>query len=225
VPKTPDHLISVSFFAILSPDQRASLAAAAIPRTFGPGEFLFHEGEPCQGLYVLTSGAVKIIKTTPSGRQILLGIEAAPSTVAEVPVFDGGAYPATVQAIEETQVLLILKRDFTELCHRSPGLALKFLEVFGRRLRQLVGLVELVTFGSVRQRLARMLLEFAEGARMEAFALPATHEELASRLGTVREVVTRNLSRFQAEGFVRVQRREIEVLDRQGLEAEANTEL
>jgi CRP/FNR family transcriptional regulator len=92
-------------------------------------------------------------------------------------------------------------------------------------LRQLVSVVERVTFGSIRQRLARTLLDFAASARSSTFALPVTHEEMAQRLGTVREVVSRNLSRFQAEGFLRVQRREIEILDRAALEREAETEL
>jgi len=222
---TPEPLLPVPLFALLSPEERAALLASAISRRFAAGEFLFHEGEPCQGLYVLVEGSVKIVKSTPSGRQILLAVEHAPSTVAEVPLFDGGAYPATVQAVEPARTLLILKKDFYALCHRSPDVALKFLAVVGKRLRHLVSLVESVTFGSVRQRLARILLEFAEQAGAEVFALPATHEELAMRLGTVREVVTRNLSRFQAEGLIRIQRRELKIVNKEGLESEANTEL
>jgi len=93
----------------------------------------------------------------------------------------------------------------------------------GRRLRTLVAVVESVTFGSVRQRLARTLLDFGQQAAGNAFPLP-THQELASRLGTAREVVSRNLSRFQAEGLVRIEKRQVELLDRQGLEGEAEME-
>ena len=75
------------------------------------------------------------------------------------------------------------------------------------------------------QRLARALLDFGQQARANSFPLPVTHEELAFRLGTVREVVSRNLSRFQAEGLLRIQRREIQLLDRAGLQREAETEL
>jgi CRP/FNR family transcriptional regulator len=102
---------------------------------------------------------------------------------------------------------------------------LKVLAVVGKRLRTLVQLIETVTFGSVRQRLARVLLEAAKtdvaGAPKE---IPLTHEELAARLGTVREVVSRNLARFQAEGMVKVVKRQIVIADIDALRAEADTE-
>jgi CRP/FNR family transcriptional regulator len=218
-------LAAMHLFEPLPPAERDALAAAAHRQSFAAGEDLFQEGAPCRGIYIVASGAVKIVKTTPAGRQVMLALQEAPSTVAEVPVFDGGPYPATVTAVQPTQVFVILKEDFLACCRRNPGLALRFLEVFGRRLRQLVNLVELITFGSVRQRLATALLEFSEAAGRASFALPETQEELASRLGTVREVVSRNLGRFQGEGLIRIQRREIEILDAAGLRTEAETEI
>jgi len=99
------------------------------------------------------------------------------------------------------------------------------LAVIGRRLRHLVAIVESVTFGSVRQRLARALLEFRDQAGSDLFSMPVTHQELAQRLGTVREVVSRNLGRFQSEGVLRLAGRELQLLDRAALEREAETEL
>jgi CRP-like cAMP-binding protein len=216
---------SIDLFAILPPRDLESIATVARERTFEPGEDLFQEGQPCRGIHIVASGAVKIVKTTPAGRQVMLAIQTAPSTVAEVPVFDGGTYPATVTAVKPTVALTILKEDFIAACRRNPDLTLKFLQVFGRRLRHLVNLVETITFGSVRQRLAQTLLDFTGPSGKQTFSLPETQEQLASRLGTVREVISRNLSRFQSEGLIRVQRREIEILDRGGLQAEAETEI
>jgi CRP/FNR family transcriptional regulator len=102
---------------------------------------------------------------------------------------------------------------------------MKMLRVMGKRLRQLVMLVQAVTFGSVRQRLARQLLDWRAEAGGDDFALPSSHEELAMRLGTVREVVSRNLSRFQAEGFLEIERRRVRILDADGLRSEAESEL
>jgi CRP/FNR family transcriptional regulator len=215
----------IDLFAVLPPEERELLAQVARPRHFGPGEILFDEGARCEGIWIVAQGQVKILKTTPGGRQVVLAIQPSPATVAEVPVFDGGPYPATVTAIDDVEAMIILKKDFLAACRRNPDLTLKFLEVFGRRLRQLVVLVERVTFGSVRQRLASTLLEFAAEAGAPAFTLPETQEELAARLGTVREVVSRNLSRFQGESLLRMQRREIEILDAEGLRAEADMEI
>lgn len=218
-------LAQVPLFGGLNRQELEELAAVARERSYRAGEDLFLEGAPCAGMYVLVRGVVQIVKASPAGREIMLAVESAPSTVAEIPLFDGDPYPATVRAVKDSVTLLILKEDFQALCRRHPDLLLKILAVVGRRLRRLVSVVEDVTFGSVRQRLARVLLEFSDEASGADFLLPATHEELAARLGTVREVISRNLGRFQAEGLIRVERREISLLNRQGLESEAETEL
>lgn len=215
----------IDVFEGLSEAELDSLTGCSIVRTYRAGEDLFLEGEPCSGIHVLTEGTVKIVKTTPSGRQLVLAVQPAPATVAEVPVFDGGPYPATVTALTAVKAHILLRDDFRAFCKRNPELALRFLEVFGFRLRQLVGLVERITFGSVRQRLAQSLLDFAGGRTGSTFMLPETHEQIAARLGTVREVVSRNLSRFQTEGLIRLDRREVLLLDPQGLQAEADTEM
>ena len=219
-----EALAHTSLFADLTAAETAALAGRAIERRFAPGEVLFHEGEDCPGLFVLGQGSVKIFKTSPSGREVMLTVESAPSSVAEVPLFDDGPLPATVSAIDHVVAYLIHKQDFRQVCRQHPDVPLKVLAMIGRRLRTLVGIVESVTFGSVRQRLARTLLDFSEQAGRESFPLPVTHQELALRLGTVREVVSRNLGRFQAEGLIRIEHRQITLLDKEGLAREAETE-
>jgi CRP/FNR family transcriptional regulator len=211
-------------FSSLAPAEREELSRLAVDRAFETGQSLLYEGTPCEGLYVIGSGTVKITKISPSGREIMLAIESAPSSVAEVPLFDDGNNPATVTAIRDTVAFLLRKDDFRRFCQAHPEVPLKVLAVVGRRLRTLVGLIEAVTFGSVRQRLARILLQAAEESGPDAAEVNLTHEELAARLGTVREVVSRNLARFQAEGLVRVVKRQITVLDVEALRAEAETE-
>jgi CRP/FNR family transcriptional regulator len=214
----------IPLFASLNPQELDALAERAVERHFLPGDVLFHEGDACSAFHVLGKGRVKIFKTSSSGREIMLAVESAPSSVAEVPLFDGGSYPATVSAVDEVVSYLISPQDFRLICRQHPEVALKLLAVVGGRLRQLVGIVEAVSFGSVRQRLARTLLDFAAQAGNPSYPIPATHQELASRLGTVREVVSRNLSRFQAEGFLRIDKKTFSILDSRGLEAEAETE-
>lgn len=220
-----ERLARVPFFQGLTPEELEPLAARMVERRYQAGQMLFAEGDPCEGIYLILEGTVKIFKTSPAGREITLAVETAPSSVAEVPLFDGGPYPASVVALEEVTSGFIHSRDFRQACRQHPELALKMLAAVGRRLRQLVALIEAVTFGSVRQRLASLLLEFGEQAGAATFTLPATHQELASRLGTVREVVSRNLSRFQFEGLIRLSGRRVELVDRQGLRREAEAEL
>jgi CRP/FNR family cyclic AMP-dependent transcriptional regulator len=211
----------IGLFAGLSPAEAQALAQRAIERRFDAGEMLFWEGEPCTGIFVLVQGSAKIFKTSPGGREMMLALETAPSTVAELPLFDGGPYPASVRAVQPVTALFINKNDFQQVCRQYPEVALKVLAVVGKRLRQLVMLVESMTFGSVTQRLARLLLEASKEAGADAFDLTTTHQELASRLGTVREVVSRNLARFKAQGLVTVQGHRVEIEDREGLAREA----
>ena len=217
-----EFISAIPLFSGLAAVEIQALAQRAVERRFAADEMLFWEGEPCAGIFLIVEGSVKIFKTSNSGREMMLALEAAPSTVAELPLFDGGPYPASVRAVDAVRAYFINKSDFYQVCRQYPDVALKVLAVVGRRLRQLVMVVESMTFGSVTQRLARLLLDLSRQAGGDELSLP-THQELASRLGTVREVVSRNLARFKAEGLIKMQGREVWV-NRSGLEREAEEE-
>jgi CRP/FNR family transcriptional regulator len=217
-------LSQIGLFAALNETELRGLAQRAVELRFAANEMLFWEGDACAGIFLIVEGVVKIFRTSPGGREVMLSIETAPATVAELPLFDGGAYPASVRAVEPVVALFINKADFQQFCRQNPDVALKVLAVVGGRLRQLVGLVESMTFGSVTQRLARLLLDASKEAGKEAFDLPATHQELASRLGTVREVVSRNLGRFRAQGLILIQDRHVEIVNLAGLKQEAEAQ-
>ena len=218
------NLSQMALFAALSESELQGLSQRAVEKRYPADEVLFWEGEPCTGIFLIIQGTVKIFRTSPAGREVMLSIESAPATVAELPLFDGGAYPASVRAVEPVVALFVNKNDFQQFCRQNPDVALKVLAVVGQRLRHLVGLVESMTFGSVTQRLARMLLDTSKAAGSDTFDLPATHQELASRLGTVREVVSRNLGRFRAQGFISIQDRHVQILNRAGLQQESEAQ-
>jgi CRP/FNR family transcriptional regulator, cyclic AMP receptor protein len=218
-------LRATQLFSALNDAELTGFAKRAVARRFAAGELLFSEGEPCAGLYVVAGGRVRIFKTSASGREQVLAIEGAGSSVAELPVFDGGPYPASVSAIEEAQVLFVSRNDFRACCLEHPEVALKVLQVVGARLRRLVGIIEELSFTTLRHRLIAWLLREAEAhgratAEGTVFELGMTHQELAAHIGTVRELVSRNLARLQAQGFIHVQAREITIVDREGLETD-----
>ena len=217
-------LSQIALFAALSENELQALAQRAVERRFAADDVLFWEGQECAGIFLIIQGTVKIFRTSPGGREVVLSIESAPATVAELPLFDGGPYPASVRVVEPVVSLFINKQDFQQFCRQYPDVALKVLAVVGRRLRQLVFLVESMTFGSVTQRLARMLLEASKEAGSATFDLPGTHQEVASRLGTVREVVSRNLGRFRAQGLITIHDRQVQILNRAGLQQEAESQ-
>lgn len=218
-------LAKVPIFSGLTEDELGFIAGRAVPRHYKAGELIFSEGEPCAGLYVVESGQVRIFKSAASGREQVLSIEGAGSSVAELPVFDGGNYPASVSAVVDAGLLFVSRQDFQALCLAHPEVALKVLRVVGARLRRLVGIIEELSFTTVRHRLVSLLLRLAqkEGKRTEAgveVTLPASNQELAAQIGTVRELVSRNLSRLQSDGLLRMNGRDVVVPDLKALNAE-----
>ena len=212
-------------FASLTEAEMRALAARASKRHFQRGELLFGEGDPCTGLFLVASGKIRIFKLSAAGREQVLAVEGPGSSFAELPVFDGGNYPAAASALEDANVLFISRKDFQNFCREHPDVALKVIAVVGSRLRRLIGIIEELSFTTVRQRLIAVVLRLAEangrplkdGVHLE---LTMSHQDLAAELGTVRELVSRNLSRLQAEGFLEVDGRKIVVKDLAGLKNE-----
>jgi len=212
-------------FANLTEAELKALATRTSRKRFRQGEHLFAEGDPCMGLFLVASGKIRIFKLSVSGREQVLAVEGPGSSFAELPVFDGGNYPAAASALEDAEVLFISRKDFQNFCREHPDVGLKVIAVVGSRLRRLVGIIEGLSFTTVRQRLIALVLRLAqadgtpskEGIRVE---LTKSHQDLAAELGTVRELVSRNLSRLQAEGFLDVEGRKIVVKDLPGLKRE-----
>ncbi|HWA94427.1 MAG TPA: Crp/Fnr family transcriptional regulator [Terracidiphilus sp.] len=217
-------LQKAALLAGLSQSELHLLASRTVRKIFTDGELLFSEGEPCSGLHIIARGKVRIFKTSASGREQVLAVNVPGESVAELPVFDGGPYPASAAAIENTEIAFISRRDFHAFCVEHPEVPLKVLSVVGARLRRLVGIIEELSFTTIRQRLIAVLVKLAqnEGTSTDRgieFLLPATHQELAHQLGTVRELISRNLMRLQAEGLLEVDARRIVVKDLKGLTA------
>src|SRR5579872_6369004 len=212
-------------FASLTAEELHSLAIRVIKKHFRHGTLLFGEGDACSGLFLVASGKIRIFKMSPNGREQVLAVEGPGSSFAELPVFDGGNYPASASVLEDAVVLFISRADFQNFCREHPDVALKVIAVVGSRLRRLVGIIEELSFTTVRQRLIALILRLVqtsgtatkEGVHVE---LPMTHQDLAAELGTVRELVSRNLTRLQAEAFLEVDGRKIIVRDLAALKRE-----
>jgi CRP/FNR family transcriptional regulator, cyclic AMP receptor protein len=214
----------VQIFSGLTETELQFLAERAVPRNYRKGEILFTEGDPCTGLFVIESGRVRIFKSSPNGREQVLAVEGPGGSIAELPLFDGGAYPASTAAVEDARIYFISKQDFHSLCLVHSQVPLKVLKVVGARLRKLVGIIEELSFTTVRSRLISVLVHRAKtGKKVPGgieIKLPASNQELASEIGTVRELVSRNLSRLQAEDFIHMDGKTVTIPDLKRLQAE-----
>lgn len=184
----------------------------------GRGEVLFLRGEPCQGLYVVLQGAVRLYNSSATGREQVIGVERGGSVIGELPLFDGGNQPYSAEAMVPSRLLFIPREHFLSVLHDHPELMQAALRALAIRVRRLLHLVEELSLHEVPERVARYLLA-QEKEKGACFALDYTHAEIAAQLGTVREVVTRTLNRFRKAGWIAVQNGQITVLDRDALQA------
>jgi CRP/FNR family cyclic AMP-dependent transcriptional regulator len=218
-------LQSTQLFGDLSDAELKALADRSGLRSYEAGATLFTEGEQCAGLYIVIAGRVRIFKTSPTGREQVLTIEGPGTSIAELPVFDGGPYPASAAAVEKSELLFVPKIGLEAICLEHPQVSLKLLRVVGARLRRLVGIIEELSFTTVRHRLISWLLREAKAQgrdteRGVTFPLGSSHQELAAHIGTVRELVSRNFARLQAQSLIEMNGREVTITDTAGLEAD-----
>jgi len=178
-------------------------------REYQRGDVLFWEGDPCDGLYIVEQGSAKIFRLSPQGRQYIVRVLQEGDTFAEVPAFDEGTNPVNVEALETCRVWVINSQKLHELVMAHPAFAQKVLVNFGRMLRGMVRMVSEMAFYQVTHRLARLISELPQ----EKSAPHWTQEQLAARLGTVREVVARSLKELERSGAIKMEDRRIQVAD------------
>lgn len=200
-------LSQIPLFARFSDDARARLAARCLTRTFGPGNLLFSAGEPCRGLYIVESGRVRIFRTSPAGREQVLHTEGPGRPVAELPLLDGGPYPASAMTEVESRLVFVPRPEFEALYRANPDVAEAVIRELGKRLRRLVHVTETLAFRDVAARLASFLAEYAEQhgkvtASGVEIVLDRTREELSRELGTARESVSRALKQLTEKGMI-----------------------
>ncbi len=201
------------FFRGLSDETLLQLLPFMSLRRFERGETLFWEGDPCSGLHIIHRGSVKLYRISPQGRQHIVRVMQEGDTCNEVPAFDGGPNPVNVEALEETSAWVIEVQAVRALMQRDPQFMQLVVDNLARMLRHLVNLVSEMAFYQVTHRLARLINEIPEEELSGEAGARWTQEHLASRLGTVREVVARSLKELERSGAISMQNRRIRVED------------
>ena len=196
------------YFNDIADSLMQDVAAHTQLREYQRGDVLMWEGDPCAGLHIMEQGSAKIYRLSPQGRQYIVRVLQEGDTFAEVPAFDGGMNPVNVEALETCRVWVIDSEKLRALVLAHPTFAQKVLANFGEMLRGMVRMVSEMAFYQVTHRLARLIVEI-EGQRGPHW----TQEQLAARLGTVREVVARSLKELERSGAIRIEERRIHIAD------------
>ena len=219
-PKAIEILSSIPYFARLDPHTLESVAQAALRRSFDAGQVVFLEGEPNSGLYAVQEGWLRAVKISPAGREQVIRFVGPGEMFNEIGVFAGGLNQVTVEALEPAVVWIIPRETLLGLMDTHPSLCRLVTQNLAERILHLIGLVEDLSLRTVEERLARLLLEQSRGALVSRRRW-STQAEMAARLGTVPDVVNRALRGLAEEGLIQIERRQIHILDRQGLQAKA----
>jgi CRP-like cAMP-binding protein len=210
-----EFLRGVQYFSGLGPAQIESIKKSVFEKTVERAGMVLLEGEPATSLYFIASGAVKVFKTSAEGKEQILTIVRPGESFNDVAVFDGGPNPASVRAMGPVLLYGITKDDMDAILRAHPRICLNVIRVLAGRVRELVSLVESLSFSHVIGRVARILLneareEGADGPRL-------TQQEMAAMAGTAREVVGRSLKALEERGAIKLDRHRIMITDKEAL--------
>jgi CRP/FNR family transcriptional regulator len=187
-------------------------------QTLEPGQVAVWEGDPCGAVYFVVRGLVRTRRMSLNGREHVLAYLGPGECFNLVPALDGGPNPVTVDAVTSTTLYRVACAECRQILADHCELAHAVLEHLAREVRRLSNMVESLALHSVRTRLARFLLDYAQG---RAPVRQWTQEEIAVHIGTVREMVGRTMRDLSQDGLIRRERGRIVIVDLAGLEREA----
>jgi CRP/FNR family transcriptional regulator len=213
-------------FSGLEDEYLAEVADIAVRRPFAKGETLFSEGEKAEGFYLLASGALKLCKVSPDGREKVLHMVHPVETFAEAAFFGDGKYPAEARGVEKGEVLFFPRGAFMGLLERNPRFSLNLIASLSLLLRRFARQIEELSFADAPSRLASYLLDLASRKSttfqgLTYLELDMRKGELASRLGTVSETLSRTFKKLKEDGVIEVDGNKVIVLSMDKLKAVA----
>ena len=203
------------YFAGLTPAELEAITGFIFEKAAKSGEMILFEDEPSDALYLVVSGVVKAFKTSSDGKEQILYLVRMGEAINDIPAFDGGLNPINAQAMVPVALYGIRNNDLEIILHNYPQVALNVTKVLSQRVRNMMSLVEDLSFRHVINRVAKILLEHAtEGAGPRP---RLTQQEMAAMAGTAREMIGRSLKSLEDEGVVRLDRQRVVITNKEAL--------
>jgi CRP/FNR family transcriptional regulator len=210
-------------FAGLKEEDLKRIRAIASLRQIEKKEILFSDGEETRGFYVILSGKVKLYKVSPEGKEQILHIVSAPDAFAEAALFLEGTYPAFAEAMTDCQLLYFPKRDFIQLIEKNPQLSINMIVTLSHYLKRFASLIEELSLKEVSSRIAKYIVDLSmksskEGKSPKEVELDLSKTQLALKLGTISETLSRTLAKMRTKRIIDVKKNKIIILNREALE-------
>jgi len=214
-------------FAGLKEEDLKRIRAIASLRQIEKKEILFSDGEETRGFYVIISGRVKLFKVSPEGKEQILHVVSAPDAFAEAALFLEGTYPAFAEAMTDCQLLYFPKRDFIQLIEKNPQLSINMIVTLSHYLKRFASLIEELSLKEVSSRIAKYIIDLSmksskEGKSPKEVELDLSKTQLALKLGTISETLSRTLAKMKAKRIIDVKKNKIIILNREALEEVAS---
>jgi len=208
-------LKQVFLFETLSERQLERVAGFCRQVKLDRNELLFRDGDKAAAFYAIIRGRVKVFKLSRDGGEHILEMREEPDLVAEAAIFDRETYPAFCRAVDDSELIMIPKKEFVSLIYDHPEVALSIMNAYSKRLRIFVRMVEDLSLSDVKTRLARHLIQNSRSVNDELVCdLTLSKKELAALLGTIPETLSRTLRHFKNEGLITETRSQIVITDR-----------
>jgi CRP/FNR family transcriptional regulator, cyclic AMP receptor protein len=206
-----DLLKNINYFAGLNVSDLAVIGQYISEQNVNKGEIFLFEGENTEYLYFLMAGLVKVYKTSTNGREQILHIAPPGESLNDVSTFDGGTNQAGMLAMTPVHLYAIRKEDLKTILEQFPRIYINILKALAYRIRRDSNLVEEISSTQVMGRLAKLLMGQYAGEEATV-GLWLTQQDMASMIGTAREVVNRSLKIMEEKGAIRLGRHRIVVL-------------
>jgi CRP/FNR family transcriptional regulator len=210
-------------FGGLKEEDLKRIRAIASLRQVEKKEILFSDGEIAKGFYVILSGKIKLYKVSSEGKEQILHVVSAPDAFAEAALFLEGSYPAFAEALTDCQLLFFPKRDFLQFIEKHPQLSINMIVTLSQYLKRFASLIEELSLKEVSSRIAKYLVDLSlklskEGKSAKEVELDLSKTQLALKLGTISETLSRTLAKMKAKGIIDVRKSKILILNREALE-------
>jgi len=215
-----NFLPTITLFQDLENKNYDDLSKIVLTRKYNKGQIIFSEYDKADGFHVTASGRVKIFKSSPEGKEQILHLFGPGEPFGEIAVFTGKNFPASAEALEDSETIFFPKNDFINLIKKDPALALNMLSVLSLRLKRFTSLIEDLSLKEVPSRLAAYLLYISERNGLnDELTLDISKGQLASILGTIPETLSRILAKMTKEGLIESDgKRKFLIKDRDSLE-------
>lgn len=216
------YLSELTVFRDLSPREMEELNRITTISTVPKGRVFYRPEEPGEVLFILKEGRVQLYRISPEGKKLVITTLGPHTLFGEMALLGTKMHNTFAEAIEDCLICVMSRTDLERLILNKPQVALRILEITGKRLREAEERLENMAFKGIPARLASLLLRLAEEQESETIA-GLTHQDLAESVGTYRETATQVLNDLKTGGFIDIGRKRIIILDREGLEEVAES--